>query len=162
MEFTNTAEVMPSKDATLKKCHSLESHYSKKFAPLMNKKKEPKFVPYEPYKAAVSPIISNSKKSENVSTPVVIDSQKVTSLASSIIQYSKKELDACEKVRNSSSEINDCELKNVCGQQCNEKIKQLEEKISQLEKEKKSLESQFKVQTDVSSHIFSVCFHNLE
>lgn len=150
MEFTNCAEAIPSKDSTLRKCNSLESHYSKNFAPLMNKKKEPKFVPYEPYKAAVSPILSSAKRSENISTHVVIDSQKVNSLASSIIQYSKKELNAREKVKSGSS---DCELKIVCGQECNDKIRKLEEKIAQLEKEKKNLESQFTVQTEVSDFI---------
>lgn len=154
MEYTNYVENASSKNATSNKYNSLESSYSKNFAPLLSKRKEPKFVPYEPYKAAVSPIIPSTKKYETVSTHVVIDSQRVSSLASSIIQInSKKELNSCEEGRIDALKVNDCSHKGMRGYEYTEKVKELEARILLLEKEKKDLESQFKIQTEVNADL---------
>lgn len=144
MEYNNYSENTSSNDMSSNMYNSIESPYSKHFTSLPGKRKEPKFVPYEPYKAAVSPIIPSTKKSENILTHLVIDSKKISSLASSVIQSnSRKELN--EKSRIGGSKGN-CYPEN----ECFEKIEKLEARITQLEKEKDTLESQFKIQTEVS------------
>lgn len=149
MEYTYYPEnTFPRKQASSKHDFS-DCSYSKNFAPL-SKRKEPKFVPYEPYKAAVSPIMSTSKKSEAKSPHLVIDSQKVSSLASSIIQFNaSRELNALKKDGNDSLKNWSSANNKECKPECTVKMKNLEEKITRLENEKKELQSQFKIQTEV-------------
>lgn len=152
MEYTHCVENSATKEIS-DKYNSPDPKYSKSFALFPGKRKEPKFVPYEPYKAAVSPIIPNSKKGEGISTHVVIDSQKVSTLASSVIK-----LNSCKEFQSSLKEKNDMHntsspLQKECGIECAKKLNELEEKIKLLEKEKKELQSQFQIQTQVSDQI---------
>lgn len=109
---------------------SFSNYYHKGFIPSQSKTKEPKFVPYEPYRAAVSPIISTSHIPEHI-----IDSQKVQSLASSVLRLHS---DA-----GSLSSIK-------CTPECFSRVKSLEEKIAALEKEKKELATQYQTLTEVN------------
>ncbi|XP_055937710.1 golgin-45-like [Argiope bruennichi] len=107
------------------------SYYHKNFVPSQGKVKEPKFVPYEPYRAAVAPITSPPKKID-----FFIDSHKVNSLASTVI---KQFADSDGKTFGGN-----------CMTDCSSKISALEEKIATLEKEKKELSSQFQIQAEVN------------
>ncbi|GFS57695.1 golgin-45 [Trichonephila inaurata madagascariensis] len=109
---------------------SFSNYYHKSFIPSQNKTKGPKFVPYEPYRAAVSPIVSTSHVPE-----YVIDSQKVQSLASSVLRLHSD--------TGGKSSIN-------CSPECSSSVKSLEEKIAALEKEKKELATQYQTLTEVN------------
>ncbi|KAG8199815.1 hypothetical protein JTE90_000906 [Oedothorax gibbosus] len=126
-------------------------YYHKHFVPTQGKTKGPKFVPYEPYKAAVSPIVPTvqEKEQDTFSSPqsqFVIDSQRVSSLASSIIKmYSNM-----EKTSEGEAKSEEC---SQCHPDCSERLKSLEDKIATLEKEKKELMSQYLVQTEVNADL---------
>ncbi|GFU41234.1 golgin-45 [Nephila pilipes] len=115
------------------RCETINSshpnYYHKSFIPSQNKK-EPKFVPYEPYRAAVSPMISTSQVPDHI-----IDSQKVQSLASSVL-----------RLHSDAETI--CSFK--CSSECSRKVKILEEKVAALEKEKKELTTQYQTLTEVN------------
>ncbi|XP_035224838.1 golgin-45-like [Stegodyphus dumicola] len=146
----------------------LPDFYSKNFTS-PGKRKEPKFIPYEPYKAAVSSIIPSPNKHEKIVPPkvlvnsqqekifppeIVIDSQKVSSLASSIIQHNSKKLYSTSEEKYVSSEhVETSADEKKCSSSCNLKISALEKQVKQLEKEKKELESQFRIQTEVNADL---------
>ncbi|KFM74143.1 Golgin-45, partial [Stegodyphus mimosarum] len=148
--------------------NSLPDSYAKNFTSA-GKRKEPKFVPYEPYKAAVSSIISSPNKHEKIAPPkvfvnsqrekinppeIVIDSQKVSSLASSIIQHNSKKLySSLEEKYVSLEPVETSADEKKCSSNCNLKISALEKQVKQLEKEKKELESQFRIQTEVNADL---------
>ncbi|XP_042905299.1 golgin-45 [Parasteatoda tepidariorum] len=114
--------------------------------PSPGKLKEPKFIPYEPYKAAVLPIVpSSTMKDNHNASKLVIDSQKVSALASSIIElYSNVEN------KDISSNLSE---NQKCTMDCHVKLKALEEKIKLLEKENKELNAQYQVQTEVNADL---------
>lgn len=97
------------------------------------KSKEPKFVPYEPYKAAVNPIIPFEKKSKKQSKHNADISKMISQLS---IKTNDKEID--EK---SKSEI----VINI-----NDR-KEYESEIKKLKEENSQLENQLKFQTQVSN-----------
>lgn len=114
--------------------------------------KEPKFVPYEPYKAAISPILSEPKE-RCFPTKCTIDSEKISLLASNVIRQNSLPLkpEVGDLTLTASKKNKFYEQKCHC--ECKEKTNYLEHKISQLEKEKKELESQFNIQTQVNKDL---------
>ncbi|XP_054711211.1 golgin-45-like [Uloborus diversus] len=132
--------------STLPKCYDTNFNQS-------GKRKEPKFIPYEPYKAATSPIVPTMRTCEKtLSSKCVIDSQKVNSLASSIIKFNscgkKDEILKLPKTAENESDIKEeCCLKHLS------KIDALETKVKELEKDKKDLESQFNIQVKVNADL---------
>lgn len=100
-------------------------------------KKEPKFVPYEPYKAAISLIIPNEKLKQ--------DLKQCKSFKDGLYLCAPKLVDKPEKVILSDAiHLNQCRCKFA------ESNKILEEEIKCLKQEKLTLENQLKMQTQVN------------
>lgn len=100
--------------------------------------KEPKFVPYEPYKGAVNPMVPHEKiirrrKTKNTS---------VTSLAEPTLEETKVKTLSLEDL---SIKTNQAVLQN------NEK---LQKELERLQKENQQLEHQLKFQVQVKCHYF--------
>ncbi|GIZ05044.1 golgin-45 [Caerostris extrusa] len=106
------------------------NYFHKNFVPSHGKVKEPKFVPYEPYRAAVAPMVSSSFHYK-----LNIDPETVNSLATSVIQLY------------SDSEGKGFEINNSA------KVKALEEKVTSLEKENKELSTQYQILAEVNADL---------
>lgn len=101
------------------------------------KVKEPKFVPYEPYKAAVNPIVPIEKKKRKVPKNNFDLNAMVTHLARLKTEEVKKESSVESNIDKEKSEVD--VLK-----------KQYEEEIQKLKEENSQLENQLKFQAQVA------------
>ncbi|GAB6018784.1 hypothetical protein CHUAL_000449 [Chamberlinius hualienensis] len=103
---------------------------------LPSKHREPKFVPYEPYKAAVTPMVVNSKQ------------KNVDSLQQC------KSLNLCVKRHTApikkTTVIEAAQLKPC---KCVVENKMLEEELAKVKAENKALEDQLKIQTEVNKEL---------
>lgn len=108
------------------------------------KTKEPKFVPFEPYKAAVNPIIPYSKKGKTK------DSNRSRKTSSEVLAITKLS-DKTEKnsAVKASNIINENNLEKQHGDRWDEERKILEDEMKTLRDENGQLESQLKFQTQV-------------
>ena len=122
------------------------------------KTKEPKFVPYEPYKAAVNPIIPiprhrGSRKYPNTSTasvhssvPVQETSQRKTSQSSVSVDLSQgNEEDVCKPAVGHREEV----IGADSSKEWEEERKSMEVEIQQLKDDNSQLETQLKFQAQV-------------
>lgn len=122
---------------TTKGSQHVATNDSKNAARCSMKKKEPKFVPYEPYKAAVSLIIPSEKLN--------VDLQQCKSLKDSLYLCTMKHVEKPEQVVLSGT-VN----LNQCKCQLSDSNQVLEEKIKCLQQENATLENQLKIQTQVN------------
>lgn len=109
------------------------------------KNKEPKFVPYEPYKAAVKPMVPNDKKSvfihgrkNSKNLPVIFSSNK---------SHRKSESDEEKKNKTDVKEEKEIQVNWEM------KAKALESEIHTLKDENQQLENQLKFQVQVNGEL---------
>lgn len=126
------------------------------------KRREPRFVPYEPYKAAVAPLIPKLSKKEKANLDKLLtEKHLIKPLAKKVIESSIHSFTPLKDVtvqngipvphsHQEKSEVQVSGLKICC---CEEEKRNLENKIKQLNKEKQELESQFKIQTQVNGEL---------
>lgn len=100
------------------------------------KVKEPKFVPYEPYKAAVNPIVPYEKKKKRASKNNLDINVMVTQLAHLKTEESEKKRQSANKPVTVDSEVDSLK-------------KQYEAEIQKLKEENSQLENQLKFQAQV-------------
>lgn len=104
------------------------------------KNKEPKFVPYEPYKAAVKPIVPNQKstflkvRKTSKNLPVIFNSKNKSTEGNAMNDKEAKEEKECE--------IN-----------WEKKAKSLEGEVQTLKEENQQLENQLKFQVQVNGEL---------
>lgn len=127
------------------------------------KRKEPRFVPYEPYKAAVAPLIPKLSKKEKANLDKYLTEKHlikplakkvIESSIHSFIPYKDRTVQSgTSSMPHSHLENNEAQLSALKVCCCEEEKKQLENKIKLLSKEKQELESQFKIQTQVNGEL---------
>ncbi|KAK3924495.1 Golgin-45, partial [Frankliniella fusca] len=121
------------------------------------KTKEPKFVPYEPYKAAVNPIVpiprhKGSRKSVNttaVFSCAASSSKEQTKSSSSLESKFEKEDVVCEPSDCSRDEA----VGAVFSREWEEEKKSMEAEIQQLKDDNSQLENQLKLQAQVNGEL---------
>jgi len=103
------------------------------------KLKEPKFVPYEPYKAAVNPIVPFEKKNKKFP-------RNESSMNAAIAQV------AAMKIQDTGTRVKDCVKKNeekILEDEWNSEKRAYEAEIRKLKEENNQLETQLKFQAQV-------------
>ncbi|XP_001607286.1 golgin-45 isoform X1 [Nasonia vitripennis] len=104
------------------------------------KVKEPKFVPYEPYKAAVNPIVPYKKKKKKAPKNNLDINVMVTQLANLKTEETKKKSQSDDKPITVESEVDSLK-------------KQYEAEIQKLKEENSQLENQLKFQAQVNGEL---------
>lgn len=106
------------------------------------KSKEPKFVPYEPYKAAVNPIVPFEKKNKKLP-------RKKSNLNATVAQI------AAMKIQDNDARLRDCakESKEKTLIDENNEKKMYEAEIRKLKEENSQLETQLKFQAQVNGEL---------
>ncbi|XP_011503145.1 PREDICTED: golgin-45 [Ceratosolen solmsi marchali] len=104
------------------------------------KSKEPKFIPYEPYKAAVNPIIPLEKKKNKVSKNNLDINVMVAQLSYLKTQETNKEYES-----NKKSIVVESEIENL--------KKKYEAEVQKLKEENSQLENQLKFQAQVNGEL---------
>ncbi|CAL4214265.1 unnamed protein product, partial [Meganyctiphanes norvegica] len=152
---TPQAHKTPSHSSWTSKSDTISTH----------KEKEPKFVPYEPYKGCVKPIYKNKKTKKRIGK-----NDSFTSLKEKVISETKEEKDASnennslsvEKVEKKSADRLAAVLKDFEAERAKweeEKrsltasVAEQEEQLKQLRKEKGHLEDQITVSVQVNSEL---------
>ncbi|XP_008202932.1 golgin-45 isoform X2 [Nasonia vitripennis] len=102
--------------------------------------KEPKFVPYEPYKAAVNPIVPYKKKKKKAPKNNLDINVMVTQLANLKTEETKKKSQSDDKPITVESEVDSLK-------------KQYEAEIQKLKEENSQLENQLKFQAQVNGEL---------
>jgi len=108
------------------------------------KSKEPKFVPYEPYKAAVNPIVPFEKKNKKLS-------RNETSMnAATVAQL------AALKIQDNNARMTDCVggKEEKLSEEWNNEKRMYEAEIRKLKEENSQLETQLKFQAQVYNNNF--------
>lgn len=102
------------------------------------KSKEPKFVPYEPYKAAVNPIVPLEKKNKKFL-------RSESSMNATIAQV------AAMKIQDTGTTVKDCVKENekILEDEWNSEKRAYEAEIRKLKEENNQLETQLKFQAQV-------------
>lgn len=103
------------------------------------KSKEPKFVPYEPYKAAVNPIVPFEKKNRRLPRKESSVKATVTQIASISIQETNTNVK--DSTRENEEKVSEDEWKN--------EKRAYEREIHKLKEENSQLETQLKFQAQV-------------
>lgn len=123
--------------------------------PQTTKRKEPKFVPYEPYKAAVNPIVpenetgkSKRRKAQPSLTETHIPFPLMNNPTSAPLIRVLRDIP-----RESSKSPSGFDCYQIEKEQWEEERIQFEEEISKLKLEKREIENQFKVQTQVNAEL---------
>lgn len=106
------------------------------------KLKEPKFVPYEPYKAAVNPIVPLEKKSKKLSRSEPRMNATIAKVAAMKIQENDMRLKDCTKENKEKALENDWDSEKQT----------YEAEIRKLKEENSQLETQLKFQAQVQSN----------
>lgn len=106
------------------------------------KSKEPKFVPYEPYKAAVNPIVPLEKKSKKFL-------RNESSMNTAIAKVAKM------KIQDTGARAKDCVKENekILEDEWNGEKKAYEAEIRKLKEENNQLETQLKFQAQVNGEL---------
>ncbi|XP_046741068.1 golgin-45 isoform X1 [Diprion similis] len=110
------------------------------------KSKEPKFVPYEPYKAAVNPIIPYQKKTRKASKNNLDINVMVSQMAMLTANEAEKRNQTYAKVKESAAE-------NAGIDALSAERKAYEAEIQKLKEENSQLESQLKFQAQVNGEL---------
>ncbi|XP_012220295.1 golgin-45 [Linepithema humile] len=107
------------------------------------KSKEPKFVPYEPYKAAVNPIVPLEKKNKKFP-------RSESSMNAAIAQV------AAMKIQDTGTRVKDCVKENeekILEDEWNSEKRMYEAEIRKLKEENNQLETQLKFQAQVNGEL---------
>lgn len=110
------------------------------------KSKEPKFVPYEPYKAAVNPIVPLEKKNKKLS-------RNESRINATITQI------AAMKIQNNDMRLKDCAKENkekILESEWDNEKRIYEAEIRKLKEENSQLETQLKFQAQVQND-YTLC-----
>ncbi|XP_076752804.1 golgin-45-like [Xylocopa sonorina] len=107
------------------------------------KSKEPKFVPYEPYKAAVNPIIPYEKKNKKLQRPNVNVNMAVSQVAA--LKLHETELPP--------NDIKAVDEDKSIGSEWSKEKKTYESEIQKLKEENSQLENQLKFQAQVNGEL---------
>lgn len=105
------------------------------------KSKEPKFVPYEPYKAAVNPIVPLEKKNKKLSKNDSRMNTTITQIAAMKIQSNDMRLKDCTKENN----------EKILENEWDSEKRMYEAEIRKLKEENSQLETQLKFQAQVQN-----------
>jgi hypothetical protein len=108
------------------------------------KSKEPKFVPYEPYKAAVNPIVPFEKKNKKLS-------RNETSMNTATVAQL-----AALKIQDNNARVTDCvgRKEEKLSEEWNNEKRMYEAEIRKLKEENSQLETQLKFQAQVYDNNF--------
>lgn len=107
------------------------------------KSKEPKFVPYEPYKAAVNPIVPLDKRTRRFHKSDVHVNMAVSQIAAMKLQDKKLTLTECANVHQEKKGTSDWEKEKSA----------YEAEIQKLKEENSQLENQLKFQAQVNGEL---------
>ncbi|KAH0951494.1 hypothetical protein HN011_002967 [Eciton burchellii] len=107
------------------------------------KSKEPKFVPYEPYKAAVNPIVPFEKKNKKLS-------RNETSMNTATVAQL-----AALKIQDNNARVTDCvgRKEEKLSEEWNNEKRMYEAEIRKLKEENSQLETQLKFQAQVNGEL---------
>lgn len=121
----------------------------KKMKYLTRKPKEPKFIPYEPYKGAVHPIVIKKKKPLLISTKVSKNNIEIHHLVTQMSNMRTAEL---------AKDNSDNEDIVISKKEWDREKKNYENDINNLRESNSVLENQLKLQTQVNDSNYVITF----